>query len=275
MIYFPNAKINLGLQVVGRRKDGFHNLKSVFLPIGWCDILEVHLNEAGIQGKLNLVLHGLDIEDGSESNLVVRAHALLNKDFNLPEINVTLQKNIPSGAGLGGGSSDGSFMLKAINNQCKLGLDTSELENYASKLGSDCPFFIKNEPSSVSGRGEVIKKFEVCNSLQNQEILIVHPGVEVITREAFKLLELKESNLDFDYENLQSITNYFQGPVSKKFPEIIEALNFIESNGAHFTQMSGSGSAVFGLFDKDSVEGYKLVGKAKAKGWTAYFGALL
>ena len=275
MIYFPNAKINLGLRIVGRRKDGFHNLKSVFIPVGWCDVLEVHLNKDGVQGKLNFVVNGLDIKGESESNLVVRAHAILNKDFNLPEINATLQKNIPSGAGLGGGSSDGSFMLQAINDQCKLGLDTSKLENYAAKLGSDCPFFIKNEPSSVSGRGEMIEKFEVCNSLHNQEILIVHPGVEVSTREAFKLLELKESNLDFDYENLHNISNDFQGPVSKKFPKITEALKFIESSGAHFTQMSGSGSAVFGIFEKDSVEGYKLVEKAKEQGWTAYFGDLL
>ena len=105
--------------------------------------------------------------------------------------------------------------------------------------------------------------------------MIVHPGVEVSTREAFKLLELKESNLDFDYENLHNISNDFQGPVSKKFPKITEALKFIESSGAHFTQMSGSGSAVFGIFEKDSVEGYKLVEKAKAQGWTAYFGDLL
>ena len=275
MIYFPNAKINLGLRISGRRVDGFHEIKSLFLPVGWCDELEVVVNSEGEKGKLNFSMQGLNVEGDFKSNLVVRAHALLKRDFELPEISASLLKNIPSGAGLGGGSSDGSFMLKAINEQCGLKLGKIELGKYAAELGSDCPFFIINDPSRVSGRGEEIEVLEVGDNLKNLDILIVHPGVKVSTEEAFGLIILNESQLDFNYEDLNTLSNDFQKSISQKFPEVKEAIDFIESKGAHYTQMTGSGSAVFGLFEKGKAEDLKLVEQAEKKGWSAYFGALL
>lgn len=275
MIYFPNAKINLGLRITGRRADGYHDLQSTFLPVGWCDVLEVHVNPEGVRGELNFSISGLEVEGDLDSNLVVKAHALLNSDFDLPEISAMLLKNIPSGAGLGGGSSDGSIMLKAINEQCGLGLDTISLKNYAKKLGSDCPFFISNEPSSVSGRGEIVETFKVGDNLKELDILIVHPGIGVSTVEAFGMIEIDDQSLEFDYGNLDTISNEFQHPISEKFPEVTEAVEFIESKGALFTQMTGSGSAVFGLFKKGESEGLKMKSKAEERGWSAYFGAFL
>lgn len=275
MIYFPNAKINLGLRIVARRADGFHDLKSVFLPVGWCDVLEVHVNPEGKKGKLNFSMSGLDVEGPLNSNLVVKAHALLNGDFELPEISATLLKSIPSGAGLGGGSSDGSYMLKAINELCGLGLETADLEKYAAELGSDCPFFISNEPSSVSGRGEIIDAFKTGENLKDLEILIIYPGIGVSTAEAFGALEISDEAVEFDYDNLETISNDFQKPICQKFPEVANAIEFIESKGAYFTQMTGSGSAVFGLFKKGESEGHNMKAEAESKGWSAYFGAFL
>ena len=275
MIYYPNAKINLGLRILGRRTDGFHELKSLFIPVGWCDELEVVVNSGGENGILNFEIKGLKIDGDAHSNLVVKAHTLLKRDYDLPEISATLLKNIPSGAGLGGGSSDGSFMLKAINELCNLGLEKNQLEKYATELGSDCPFFIINEPSRVSGRGEIIEEFDIGENYRNLDVFIIHPGVGVSTKEAFRLLDVNTNQNDLNYEDLSTLSNDFQEPISQKFPEVKEAINFIESKGAHYTQMTGSGSAVFGIFEKGEIEGVKLVDQAEMKGWLAYFGAFL
>ena len=275
MIYYPNAKINLGLRIMGRRSDGFHEIQSLFLPVGWCDELEVVVNPEGAIGKLNFELTGAKIDGELDSNLVVRAHALLKEDFELPEISATLLKNIPSGAGLGGGSSNGSFMLLAINEMCDLGIENDELENYAAKLGSDCPFFITNEPAMVTGRGELIERFDVGDNLKNKDILIAYPGIGVNTRDAFAKLKLNENSAEFDFNNLSSIYNDFQKSISQSYPEVKNSLEFLSLNGAHFTQMTGSGSAVFGLFEKGKVDGEKLKLLANEEGWSAYFGALL
>ncbi len=260
---------------MGRRSDGFHELQSLFLPVGWCDELEVFVNPEGEIGKLNFELTGTKIDGELDSNLVVRAHALLKEDFELPEISATLLKNIPSGAGLGGGSSNGSFMLLAMNEMCDLGIENDELENYAAKLGSDCPFFITNEPAMVTGRGEEIERFDVGDNLKNKDILIVYPGIGVSTRDVFTKLKLNENSAEFDYNNLSSIYNDFQKSISQSHPEVKNSLEFLSLNGAQFTQMTGSGSAVFGLFEKGEVDGEKLTSKASEKGWSVYFGALL
>ena len=136
----------MGLRVLGHREDGFHNLKSAFIPVGWSDVLEVKKIENGRSGRLNFSSSGHEIDGENSNNLVVKAHGLLSANYDLPELTAILLKNIPSGAGLGGGSSDGSFMLKAINDICRVGLSRESLEQYAAKLASDCPFFIKNKP---------------------------------------------------------------------------------------------------------------------------------
>lgn len=281
MIYFPNAKINLGLNITGKREDGFHELSSIFLPVQWCDVLEVHVNEGGPEG-LQLKITGLEIDGDSSNNLVSKAYDLLSKDYNLPSIKATLKKVIPMGAGLGGGSADGAFMLKALNEVCELGISDEKLEEYAAELGSDCPFFIKNLPSIVSGRGEIVEPIEL-DFLSGYEILIVHPGVHVNTGEAFRLIagEYSEPINMEDIEHL-NLKNDFEAKVIANYPKIAEAVDFVRDSDAEYVQMTGSGSAVFGLYKKDAVKGtakgaawgYELKQRAEEKGYAAYFGPL-
>lgn len=271
MIYFPNAKINLGLRVLGRREDGFHNLQSAFIPVGWSDVLEVNVLENGTCGRLNFSIAGHEIEGENSDNLIVRAHDLLSEEYDLPELTATLLKNIPSGAGLGGGSSDGSFMLKAINDICSLGLTQESLEQYAAKLGSDCPFFIKNEPSIVTGRGEELSEFNCPNQFKDKSILIIFPGVGVSTAEAFGLLDSKDGD-EIDFNDPWTIVNDFQNGVKNRVPEVAEAIKFHEENGADFVQMTGTGSSVFGLYSKPNPQ---LKTEAEERGWRAYLGAFL
>jgi len=271
LIYFPNAKINLGLRVLGRREDGFHNLQSAFVPVGLSDVLEVKVIENGTHGRLNFSILGHKIKGENLDNLVVKAHDLLSAEYDFPELTATLLKNIPSGAGLGGGSSDGSFMLKAINNICHLGLSRKSLEQYAAKLGSDCPFFIKNEPSIVTGRGEELSKFNCPNQFVDKYILIIFPGVGVSTAEAFALLDSKDSE-KIDFNDSSTIVNDFQNGVKNRVPEVAEAIKFHEENGADFVQMTGTGSSVFGLYSNANTQ---LKTEAEERGWRAYLGAFL
>lgn len=289
MIYFPPAKINLGLKILGIREDGFHEIQSLFLPINWCDVLEVIVVENGEWGKLNFTCTGIKIPEDNSSNTVVRAHKLLSKNFNLPEIYAQLLKIIPIGSGLGGGSSDGSFMLKAINELCKLGVSNKELKSLASELGSDCPFFIDNRPSLVAGRGEIIDPlpFSIEDLKINKlSILLIHPGVHVNTGVAFTLLNQELSNKKLQFVKLPSLPlnqwkevlhNDFQIPVVSKHAEISNAINIIEDSNAEYVQMTGSGSSVFGLYqtenhDEDFIN--TAIKKAEKLGFTTYFGAL-
>jgi 4-diphosphocytidyl-2-C-methyl-D-erythritol kinase len=289
VIYFPPAKINLGLKILGKREDGFHEIQSLFLPINWCDVLEVIVVENGEWGKLNFTCSGIKIPEDNSSNTVVRAHKLLSKNFNLPEIDAQLLKIIPIGAGLGGGSSDGSFMLKAINELCKLGVSNKELKSLASELGSDCPFFIDNRPSLVAGRGEIIDPlpFSIEDLKINKlSILLIHPGVHVNTGVAFTLLNQELSNKKLQFLKLPSLPlnqwkevlhNDFQIPVVSKHAEISNAINIIEDSNAEYVQMTGSGSSVFGLYqtenhDEDFIN--TAIKKAEKLGFTTYFGAL-
>ena len=281
MIYFSNAKINLGLKIVGCRDDGYHELKSLFIPIGWSDVLEVHVIEDGKTGVIDLTIEGIEVEGDLASNLVVKAYEMLREDFELPKMEVTLLKRIPTGAGLGGGSSNASFMLKAINELCRLGLEYDRLEEYACRLGSDCPFFIRNIASEVEGRGEILKDAQKnLEALRNKKIIVIHPGVGVSTADAFKLLS-ESGNIgecEFDYSDFSTFTNDFEGPISEKVPEIKEVIEFLKSLGGAYTQMTGSGSAVFSLFDSTKLQGgeFEAVEKRVAeevqnKGWELLF----
>ena len=289
MIYFPPAKINLGLKILGKRADGFHEIQSIFLPTNWCDVLEVVVVENGELGKLNFTCSGIEISDDNSSNTVVRAHKLLRENFNLPEIEARLLKIIPTGAGLGGGSSDGSFMLKATNELCELGISNKELKSLASQLGSDCPFFIDNRPCLVSGRGEIIDPlpFSIEDLKINKlSILLIHPGVHVNTGLAFTLLNKERNNRELQFPKLPKLPltqwkevlhNDFQNPIASKHPEILNAINIIEDSDAEYVQMTGSGSSVFGLYktgnyDKDVLK--TAIKKADKLGFTTYFGAL-
>ena len=289
MIYFPNAKINLGLKIKGKREDGFHEIQSIFLPTKWCDVLEVVLVENGAEGKLNFTCSGIEISDEKQSNTVVRAHALLKENYRLPEINANLLKTIPTGAGLGGGSADGSFMLKAINKLCKLKISNSELKVIAAELGSDCPFFIENTPSLVSGRGETVDPllFSLESLKMNElHVLIIHPEVHVNTRLAFSLLPEKPNERQLQIQKLpivplnqwdEILHNDFQIPIVNKHPAIANAINILKESKAEYLQMTGSGSSVFGLYQTENYDD-GLVQKAREKskklGFTTYFGAL-
>ena len=289
MIYFPPAKINLGLKILGKREDGFHEIQSLFLPVNWCDVLEVVVVENGKLGKLNFTCSGLEISNDNATNTVVRAHQLLSEKFNLPEINARLLKIIPTGAGLGGGSSDGSWMLKSINKLCKLGLSNTKLKSLSSELGSDCPFFIDNIPSLVLGRGEIVAPlpFDLESlNINKLSVLIIHPKVHVNTRDAFTLLHQKPSGQKLNLLKLPSLPfnrwkevlhNDFQNPIVKKHPEILNAINIIEESNAEYVQMTGSGSSVFGLYqtkNHDEIFINTAMKKAAELGFTTYFGAL-
>jgi 4-diphosphocytidyl-2-C-methyl-D-erythritol kinase len=248
MISFPNAKINIGLNITEKRSDGFHNLETVFFPVGWSDALEIATSD-----EVRFSSGGIHISGDPESNLVMKAYRLLQKDFNLPSLKIYLHKQIPFGAGLGGGSADGAFMLSLLNKQFELNLSGEELEQYAAQLGSDCPFFIRNKPVFASGRGEIMEPVHL--SLNGMFILLVKPPVEVTTGKAFKLVVPAKPEISLKtliqlpvQEWKHKIFNQFEPSVFEQFPEIGEVKQSMYDLGAVYASMSGSGSCVFGLF---------------------------
>lgn len=186
MITFPNAKINLGLNIVEKRADGYHNLETIFYPINLQDALEVkRLHDSDKPYDLHIM--GNPIEGETKENLVIKAYLLLAKDFDLPAIDVHLFKHIPTQAGLGGGSADCAFMIKILNEKFKLGISLEQMEAYAAKLGADCAFFIRNEPVFATGIGNIFEPIRL--SLSGHYIIIVKPNIEVSTRDAFALIK--------------------------------------------------------------------------------------
>lgn len=250
MITFPNAKINLGLNIISKRTDGFHNLESCFLPILWKDALEIlpFDNEA-----VNFTSSGISIPGDPNLNLSVKAYRLLKSDFGLPGVRIHLHKVIPMGAGLGGGSSDAAFTLKTLNSLFRLSLDDEKLASYASRLGSDCPFFIFNRPMLAQGRGEILSPVEV--RLQGYHILVVMPEISVATAEAYswitpstpkeKLIDILRSPPE-EWKN--RLVNDFEAPVNERYPVIGELKQALLDDGAIYASMSGSGASVFGIF---------------------------
>lgn len=250
-VAFPNAKINVGLQVRSRRPDGYHALDSLFLPVPWCDTLEIAT--PGSSDDVTLHLHGHAIAGAPEDNLIVRAYRLLQEKHALPPCDVHLIKAIPSGAGLGGGSADGTFALRLLNAHFALGLDVGQLESLAGKLGSDCPFFVRNVPCRVTGRGEHL--FPISLQLEGWHIALIHPGVHVGTAEAFGWVTPNDDRPGLDQwagsgpeDWVGHLVNDFTGPVCTRHPEVARALNALREAGAVFADMSGSGSTVYGFF---------------------------
>ncbi len=249
MVVFPNAKINIGLYITGKREDGYHNLSSCFYPIPWCDILEIVES-----GSLTFHSSGIEIPGNGEVNLCLKAYHLLKKDHDLPPVSVHLHKIIPIGAGLGGGSSDGTFTLKALNEIFQLNLTISQLEEYALSLGSDCPFFIQNQPVIVSGRGEIFKRTDL--SLKGKFVVLVNPLIHISTGEAFSGIGVysKEPELESMLQNpfekwKDQVKNDFEVSVFGRYPEIGEIKGTFYSKGAIYASMTGSGATVFGVFD--------------------------
>jgi 4-diphosphocytidyl-2-C-methyl-D-erythritol kinase len=271
MIVFPNCKINLGLQILNKREDGYHNLATIFYPIGWKDIVEVVRRDDGRQttNKSNepnsrLTTHdisftssGLAVAGDPQNNLCIKAYNVLKKDFpSLPPVHMHLHKTIPMGAGLGGGSADGAYTLKLLNEKFQLGLSTQQLIDYALQLGSDCPFFILNKPVYATGRGEIMEPVNL--DLSAYQFVIVNPGIHVNTGWAFAQLQLNDA-LRPDLRTIvqqpistwkAQLINDFEAPVCKAHPEIAAIKQQLYDAGALYASMTGSGSTVFGVFEK-------------------------
>jgi 4-diphosphocytidyl-2-C-methyl-D-erythritol kinase len=255
VLVFPNAKINLGLNITAKRSDGYHDLESVFYPIPFCDALEVL--EGGHLQKDEYFFSGLSIPGNLEDNLISKAIRLLRKDFQIPFLQVYLHKKIPMGGGLGGGSSDGSFALKALNEIFDLGLSEKSLCEYALKLGSDCPFFIENKPMRVSGRGEIMKQIEL--NLKGLVLVLLFPGKHIGTKEAYAHVAISESSrhpadivIESEIGNWQNmLSNAFEPYAMSLHHEIAQAKETLIEKGAIYASMTGSGSTVYGLFEKE------------------------
>jgi len=256
LIVFPNCKINLGLQVLQKRPDGFHDIATVFYPVPLKDALEIVPTE-NIQ-QLSFYNYGLTVHGDPADNLCMKAWRLLKKDFpGLPFVQIHLLKNIPMGAGLGGGSADGAFMLKLLNDKFHLGLREEQLLYYALQLGSDCPFFVVNKPCYATGRGELMETIAI--DLSGYQLVLVNPGIHVHTGQAFTRLDMnnalaktgfvKEAVMQPVTTWKQQLFNDFEGPVFEQYPEIKSVKENLYKLGAVYASMSGSGSVVFGLFN--------------------------
>ena len=259
MVSFPNCKINLGLRILRKREDGYHDLETIFYPLPVRDVLEtVRANE------LHFYPTGLPIPGDPAQNLAVKAFHLLKGHFpQLPFVAIHLHKNIPIGGGLGGGSSDGAFMLQLLNSQFQLGLTPDQLMTYAAQLGSDCPFFLLNKPCLASGRGERLEP--LAPDLSAYSFLIVHPGIHISTARAFSLCtpstegpSLKDCIARPVTAWADSLVNDFEGPVFREYPVLRTIKRQLYDRSAIYASLTGSGSSLFGIFEK---------GNADATGW--------
>lgn len=255
MVSFPNAKINLGLNILRKREDGFHDLASVFYPVMLKDALEIipHTEEAHPQ----ITITGIPVSGEPAENLCIKAFNALKKDFpGIPNVAIHLHKVIPMGAGLGGGSADAAFTLLMLNRLYSLNLSEDQLKNYALHLGSDCPFFLLNKPCLAMGRGEQLQPIKL--DLSPYQILLINPGIHVSTREAFAGMvpgspaqPISDIITKPVKEWKDSLFNDFENTVGKQYPQIGEIKETLYQRGALYASMTGSGSTVYGLFEKD------------------------
>ena len=255
MLVFPNCKINLGLHVTARRPDGYHNIETVFYPVSWRDALEVIENKAS-DDAFQLTHSGLHIEGDLKSNLLYKAWKLITAEKELPPVKVHLHKHIPMGAGLGGGSADAAFFINLLNTQFALGYSEAERISLASQLGSDCAFFIHNSPVLATGRGNTFSNIHV--DLSQYYILLVYPAIHSNTKEAYEGLTPKAPRHELhsiiashsvkDWKTL--LVNDFEASIFKKYPAVEALKNKLYEQGALYAAMSGSGSTVFGIFER-------------------------
>ncbi len=260
MVIFPNCKINLGLNIIRKREDGYHDLETIFYPLPFYDALEIITNtENHSTHSVQFSATGIQIDGPEENNLCIKACYLLKKDFpQLSTIKMHLHKAIPMGAGLGGGSADGAFTLLLLNKKYQLNLLTNQLISYALQLGSDCPFFIINKPCYGQGRGEVLEEIKL--SLSSYKLIIVNPGTHINTGWAFsqiapaKPLQSIKEIIQQPIETWKhTLINDFEKPVLLQYPQLQIIKDQLYSKGAVYAGMSGSGSTFFGIFPKDQI----------------------
>lgn len=266
MVTFPNCKINLGLNILQKRADGFHDLETVFYPVDLKDALEViaatnltATNESTPSESILYSQSGIEINCSAADNLCIKAYNLLKTDFPLlSAVKLHLHKVIPMGAGLGGGSADAAFTLKLLNDKFHLNLTQDQLLQYAAQLGSDCPFFILNQPCLAQGRGELLEPVNL--DLSSYQIMLVHPGIHINTGFAFSNITPafpKKSISEIIQQPIftwkDELINDFELPIFEKYPEIKAIKDVFYANGAVYASMSGSGSTVFGIFERQQV----------------------
>jgi len=250
MILFPPAKLNLGLQIIAKRSDGYHNLQTVFYQFPLKDVLEIIEDNSLQSGACVFKSTGLLIPDGE--NLCVKAYKLLDGVYSLPGVRIYLHKMIPMGAGLGGGSSDAVYALKSLNILFDLKISADKLKEYALILGSDCPLFVDETPQYAEGRGELLNKINV--DLKGKYLLLIHPNIHISTSEAFATILPKESNsckciVEKDINHWKiDLVNDFESSVFPNYPELADIKEKLYSLGADYAAMSGSGSTMFGIF---------------------------
>ncbi|RUT78473.1 4-(cytidine 5'-diphospho)-2-C-methyl-D-erythritol kinase [Ancylomarina longa] len=251
MLCFPNAKINIGLNVIEKRSDGFHNIETIFYPIPLCDALEI--TNSNILQDYQFSTTGIPVTIEDHDNIVMKAFQLLKTEFAIPPTAIHLHKNIPFGAGLGGGSADAAFMIKLLNDQYHLKLSESRMEQLAGMLGSDCPFFIQNKAVFAEGKGDIFSKVSI--DLSNYFIYLIKPNLPISTPEAYRcitpkypdksLRELIQQPIEL-WKDL--IFNDFEDSIFPKHEELRTIKDMLYKNGAIYAAMSGSGSSIYGIF---------------------------
>lgn len=264
MLVYPNVKINLGLFITGKRSDGYHNIESVFYPIPWTESLEV-IQDTGKsaedyaalsfaeKGNVRFFSYNNPIPGTAESNLCIKVFELVEAWFNLPKTEIHLLKSLPIGAGLGGGSADAAFTLRALKDYYNLTISDFEAKELLAKVGSDCPFFWSNKPAFVFGRGEQMRALEL--DLSNYHFVLVNPNIHVSTKEAYAGVSPKNPPIDLamlewldvsDWKDL--VKNDFEDSLFPSYPEIAAIKSKLYELGATYASMTGSGSTVYGMF---------------------------
>jgi 4-diphosphocytidyl-2-C-methyl-D-erythritol kinase len=251
MVSFPPCKINLGLNIIRKRPDGYHDIETCFYPVPYCDVLEIipaATTEFSSSGKI--------IPGESNDNLCLKAYQLLGKEFSLPHVKIHLHKLIPTGAGLGGGSSDAAHTIRLLAEKFSLALSLEQQAARAAILGSDCSFFIYDSPMTASGRGEILKPSSI--SLKGKFLLLLNPGIHLSTAEAYAGVTPAEPALSIEHiltlpiQKWQTLlVNDFEKSVFARFPLISNLKQELYAHGALYAAMSGSGSTVFGIFDHE------------------------
>jgi 4-diphosphocytidyl-2-C-methyl-D-erythritol kinase len=249
MVSFPNAKINLGLNITEKRSDGYHSLESCFYPVPWKDALELLPAD-----KFSFTFSGIEIPGGIQDNLCVKIYQAMAKEFRLPPVQMHLHKNIPIGAGLGGGSADAAFTIKTLNKLFALNLSDETMEEYVRPLGSDCAFFIKNKPVFAYDKGDHFE--EINMNLNGKVIVIVYPGFHISTKEAYNGIKpqkpaapIKEILLSDKKVWKDQLKNDFEIEIFKTYPQLHKIKDTLYALGAFYASMSGSGSAIYGIFE--------------------------